>query len=313
MIVLFVFLAILIIYVIFVLGPAVTMYAKVFTKKDGSFSDKRDIKKTYFAPYEGTIRSGYDFFEGMSKERIEVRAFDEAPLSADYYDNGSDRMMIFMHGYNGSPLSNFAAIARYFYERGVNVLLVYERAHGVSGGKASSLGILEANDVITFTKWAEEKKGITDVFLYGISMGSSSIMYASDRLNDFSKVKGMILDCGFSSPYGQLRKDCVMRHLPYGMLLPIISLLAKALLKIDIHDTVGEHLKKTSVPAFFVHGCLDETVSITDSERNFELTASEKDFYRVENGHHACAWFEGEEKVKKAIMDFVEKFKAKED
>ena len=85
------------------------------------------------------------------KKDLEIKSFDNLKLIAEYYDFGYDKTVIIMPG------RRECLIYSYFYampyqEVGVNVLVIDQRAHGLSEGKYSTCGILEAKDVIEARK-----------------------------------------------------------------------------------------------------------------------------------------------------------------
>ena len=78
---------------------------------------------------------------------MSITSFDGLKLIAEYYDFGFDKTAIIMPG------RRECLIYSYFYafpykDAGVNVLVIDQRAHGLSEGKYSTCGIFEAKDVI---------------------------------------------------------------------------------------------------------------------------------------------------------------------
>ena len=80
------------------------------------------------------------------------------------------------------------------------------------------------------------------VLLYGVSMGCATAALASDRL-DAAVVKGMVLDCGYTSVYGQLVREMQRRHLPVCLIGPLLSGWARRFLGIDIKRSTTERSK----------------------------------------------------------------------
>lgn len=122
---------------------------------------------------------------------------------------------------------------------------------------------------------------------------------------DADKVRALVLDCGFKSPYSQMKRDMEMRHLPVFLLMPIIMLLSKRVLKVDIKNEVGSSLGKCKIPALFLHGTADRTVPLSEGRENFESCASEKDMIVVEDADHTMSFHVGGEKVQTAVADFI--------
>ena len=134
---------------------------------------------------------------------------DGTSLRTLFFDAGSDKTAVFLHGYHAPPLNNFAVQAAILYREGLNVVFFFQRAHGGSEG-TTTMGCKEQQDLLDFLPVLTQKNATKAVLLYGMSMGCATVAYASDRL-DPDLVKAMILDCGFTSPYDALTEE-MRRH-----------------------------------------------------------------------------------------------------
>lgn len=222
------------------------------------------------------------------REQVFVYAADGVKLAGTYYDCGTEHTAILVHGYNAIPQTALCFQATDLFEQGFNVLMINQRGHGASGGRFTGLGLLECDDLFEWMKLAREKQPKARFLLYGSSMGCASVAYAADRY-DPDSVMGMVLDCGFSSIYGQLSDDALRRRLPAPLILPYLRLLAGKLLHIEIKENVKTHLAMTKVPALFIHGGSDKTVDANNGYSNFHACASAKTaVFPDECGHCAC-------------------------
>jgi pimeloyl-ACP methyl ester carboxylesterase len=228
-------------------------------------------------------------------------------MYGDYLDNQSDKTVIFVHGYRGNPISNFCLQARHLYDLGYNMLFICQRAHGESGGKRNGLGIIEQYDILKWIEYEEAKPGIEKIMLYGSSMGSSAIAYSSDKIKS-EKVKGMVIDCAFSSVGDQLYYDSRKRMIPPILVIPIIRLLARVELKEDIYKQCGDSLKKTKVPALFIHATGDTTVPYEYGLKNYNACALPKELITVEGSQHIVEYAAGGEQTKQGLINFSAKY-----
>lgn len=297
-------LAILALYVVFVAAPTLVVCLSVFCKKQGIPLTERDLSATYYAPYVPRLRQEADWFESLPCRRVTACAFDGATLEADYYAAGSSKLVICMHGYGSTPLNAYSVMGHFLMDRGYDLLFVYQRGHGISGGKRSTMGILEQEDVLSWANWACGRPELDTVILAGQSMGCAAVSYASDRLQN-PKIKGMILDCGFLSPYSQMRRTCLERHLPPKLMMSHVRFFAKHLLGIDITHTVTDSLRRTSIPALFMHGAEDRAVPLTEVQETFDACASPKQLYVAPSGRHACAFLMGGAEAEAAVATFL--------
>lgn len=309
MIAVYIIAAVLVLYIIFIIGPAVISFKKIFAQKSAEPLKGRDISKTYFAPFEKMMRdAGKRVEENYKLERVGIKAYDGVDLYADYIDRGSDKTVAMFHGYGASPIVNFGVHTEYFVERGYNVLLVFQRAHGVSGGKNCTLGVCEWHDVLSWVQYLDGQSA-KNVVLYGISMGTSTIEYAAPYIKS-EKIKALILDCGYTSPYMQIYRDCQRRRLPGKLLLPVINLMFKCKFKEDLRLNTAEAMKNNKIPALFLHGKADETVPYGDSQIIFDACASEKKLLLPEGLHHTLSFSTGSDELRAEIFDYIESFMA---
>lgn len=300
-------LAVFLLYFFLVLAPAYCSYRCVFgLKKPVSFLD-RDLSRSRFAPYADRILDDFAFFNEQTPERITLYADDGVLLIGEYYTQtpNNDRVIVCVHGYNSTPLNNFASMARFFMEDGYDVLLVHQRAHGVSGGRHATMGLCEQYDLLVFCRWLCNRPLVRSIILAGVSMGCATVGYASDKLND-SKIRGMILDCGFTTPLQQMKEDCRHRYFPLAPLLSHVCFFTRHFLHINVRQPVWASLEKTTIPAFFLHGKTDEAIPYVESELNYQHCASEKQLYLLDDACHAGTFLAGGEPLQQALHAFAD-------
>ncbi len=295
-------------YLFFALFPSLTIFLYIFGRKKQNGLEA--VTGSYLEPYSDEIYDASRYFDALEHEKITVTARDGATLYAGYYPAGTGRTAILVHGYRAAPMLNFAIQARDLHKAGFGILFVTQRAHGKSGGKHCGLGLFEQYDLeewITLMLGRGEK----ELLLYGISMGCSTIAYASERLKD-PRIKGMVLDCGFDSPYEQLKSDGKAHHSPWWIMLPHFVLFAKLVLKTDIHRSVKSSLKNSVVPAFFLHGDADRTVNYRCTEENAKVCASTESVLIVPGAEHTMAYYAGESCARERLGVFLAEHFGKE-
>ena len=214
-------------YIGFIVVPAVLLYRFVFGRKPCStpLNERGTLEGTRFAPYSDALLPAERYVMALPHESVSITARDGVILCGSYYNQNSSRTMIFAHGYAGAPVSNFCAQAERFYKLGWNLLFITERAHGDSGGSHLGLGVLEQYDLLGWIDFEAAKSSVEDIVLYGSSMGSAAVGYASDKITN-PKVRVLVVDCAFVSPFRQLSCDGRTRRLPTFLLLPVMRVIA---------------------------------------------------------------------------------------
>ena len=293
-------------YIVFIFAPSVVAYCSVFSRKTTTPLRQRK-SLSYYEPFIDKIEASASYLSGLEKRAVTLRSFDGVRLYGELYDGSLSKTAICFHGYASGAAYNFAVQGEFLHRKGFNVLLVHQRAHDKSGGKNTCFGLVEQYDLLGWIDKAREITGNTRILLYGISMGCATVGYASDKL-DSSVVRGMILDCGFTSPYDQLKRDHIIRRVPWRLMLPIECALAKINLRIDLKQPVAASLKNTAVPAFFIHGEDDTTVPAAQGRINFEACSSEKRCAFIKGGAHTVSFIAGGERLQGEISEFLGKY-----
>ena len=117
---------------------------------------------------------------------------------------GSSKTVILAHGYGKNRLEfeeQTLDIIKGFVTRGFNVLAFDLRNSGKSGGKLTTMGFYEKNDLLGAVNYVKSL-GSKQIVLMGFSTGASASIMAAAESKDISAV---IAD----SPYSELRKYLV--------------------------------------------------------------------------------------------------------
>ena len=292
-------------YAIFVFAPAIVAVCTIFRAKPGDPLERLIAPGMQFHRYADRMLESRSRLETLKKERVSISAQDGATLSGDYYDLGSSKTAIFVHGYRTDPEVNFAVQADVFARRGYNLLIIRQRGHGDGSRARCGLGLFERYDVAAWNEWALGREGVAETVIYGVSMGAAAVGFAACDL-DPAKTRTLVLDCGFRSPYEQIRLDCKRRNVPGFLIMPPIRLLAKLFLRIDIKKRTDGALKQTTIPCFFLHGTADQTVPYETGRKVFEACGARKAFFSAEGAGHAEAFVSDPDRAEAALFAFLE-------
>ena len=145
------------------------------------------------------------------------------------------------------------------------------------------------------------------LYLMGVSMGATSVLLAS--CFEFpANVRGIIADCGFTSP------DAILRHvarqrfprLPAGAALAPMRVLAPVLAGYRLAgcSTVAA-LRAANYPVLFIHGEADTFVPCRMSEEGYLACRTEKSLLRIPGARHAQSALIAPERVLPAVAGFL--------
>lgn len=268
------------------------IFYMVFRRNRHSEIEERSapVGKEY-EPFEEKILKGIDFILQHSYEEVYVTSFDGLKLYGRYFHTADGApLMIFMHGYHGRAYRDGNGAFILSKRRGYNVLMVDQRAHGRSEGKVITFGVKERYDCLQWIYFARERFGEnTPIVLAGISMGAATVMMTAGlKLPD--NVKGIIADCGYTSPKEIIATVIKRRKLSVKLLYPLVCLSAKVYGKVDIEEvSCVDAMKQSKAPMLFIHGDGDTFVPHRMSQACYEACITEKDILIVKDAAHGLS------------------------
>lgn len=180
-----------------------------------------DINKAYAMVPE--TDSWYDTISTVHKslkeihkkphEIIEIISKDNKRLTAIYYPNNSNKTVICVHGYTSHAEREWAFPGLFYLSLGYNVLIPYQRAHGLSEGEYISFGALEHIDVIDWANKINQINPNGKILIHGLSMGGGIVLDLSNK--EIDNVKCLIADApsvSIESFFKNVSKDVFKKH-----------------------------------------------------------------------------------------------------
>ena len=242
--------------------------------------DKDDNKRPYYEYW----------LDSVNMRTVSIVSHDGLKLFGHYITiPDAKRNVLMMHGWRG-VWKDCVGLARELVKEKCNVLIIEERAQGNSEGRFMGFGVKESVDCRTWYRFLHRENPLP-IYLMGESMGAATVMMAAGRGLP-SYIKGIIADCGFTTPYEIVRKVVLGRE---GGTEGLVNLLERRCVKKAGYSLKGasatESMKKCPVPVFFAHGTADSFVPHRMSITNYRASASRKTLYLVDGAEH-CGCFE---------------------
>lgn len=147
-------------------------------------------------------RAGLAAIRERPHEDVFTPGLDGARLHARLYRvSNAHATVILCHGYHSGAEHDFGAQFPALYASGgCNLLLIDERAHGLSEGKCLTFGQLERYDIAQWVHWVREHSRVQrPIALYGVSMGAASVLLAAQLPELRGELACVVADCGYSS------------------------------------------------------------------------------------------------------------------
>ncbi len=254
------------------------------------------------------ITEGKNNVDSLPHEEHSIVSFDGLRLVGHLYraECESSKYMICMHGYRSTP-DDFMCAMGFFLSEGYNILAVEQRAHGNSEGKWITFGVKERYDALSWCNYLIKSYGENiKIILDGLSMGATTVLMASG-LDLPENVKGIIADCGFSSPWDIIthvaKHDMHIPKFPllYFMIPTVRLLCGFGLKEVSTVDAV----KKSKLPILYVHGVADDFVPHEMSVRAYNARPENSRLVSVENAAHGLSYVVDEERCKKELHYFL--------
>lgn len=268
-----------------------------------------DIGGGIYATFKDQLLAGKVWFESRNPEQVTIHAHDGIKLAARTVEVPDARaVVILVHGFHGSGMSDMGCVLEYYGSLGFNIVLIDQRATGMSEGKYVTFGARESRDVADWARYAAKRWGDLPILLDGISLGAATVLMATAHGLPES-VKGIIADCGYTTPRAIMAHVLKRNyHLPKFPIMNIAELLTKHIARFSIDTSATEAMAKCNIPVFFAHGLDDDFVPYRMTEENYAACASEKHLLLVEGAAHGTSWHVANERYKREINAFFDKY-----
>lgn len=250
------------------------------------------IDSDQYTPQKENMIRWIDELNRIPFEQVYITSHDGLQLAARYYHVADGAPLdIAVHGYRGTALRDFCGGTPFCLRCGHNVLLIDQRAHGLSEGKTITFGIKERYDCLSWIRYALERFGPdTQILLYGISMGATTALMTAGLPELPAAVKGVVADCPYSSPKAIIRKVCGDMGFPQRLAWPFVVLAARVFggFSPTEADAVSA-VKQAKVPVLLFHGEEDRFVPCHMSREIEEACAAPVTRVTVPTaGHGLC-------------------------
>ncbi len=279
-------------------------------RKELPWLDEEAMMKTSYGKYYEYIVIGDRFLKEKSARELRIKSYDGLNLYAHWIPAENPKGTILLaHGYRSCKLVDFSLALDMYHKMGMNILLPDQRAHGKSEGKFITFGVKECRDMESWIAYHNETFGKIPMILSGLSMGASTMLYLADK-NLPDNVKGLIADCGFTSPKEIIRNVFhSVIHLPAGPTLWAADLLARIFAGFSLSEKdTRKVLQNSKIPVFLVHGMEDGFVPCKMTEQSFDACTGEKELFLVEGADHGVSFLVAQELYVEKVTAFLLKY-----
>lgn len=236
-----------------------------------------------------------------SKDGIKLHGYEIRNIDSNIW-------CIVVHGYVSKALE-MGEYSQKFFEMNCNILAIDLRGAGKSENNYIGMGWKDRLDVIKWIEYINKKYNESEIILFGVSMGATTVMLATgEELPE--NVKCAIEDCGYSSVEDefsyQLKKMFNVNTFP---LLNIASLVTKVKAGYFFEEvSVTEQLRKSKTPTLFIHGESDTFVPYYMLDLNYNMANCEKERLTIKGAEHIKSSKVNPELYWNTIKEFSNKY-----
>ena len=289
-------------------GESIYFYRRTMKREKARTDRTMKMAGTDWSQYSDFIAGCREKLLSEPYEDIYVKSKDGLKLHATYFPQGEEKKAVLcFHGYTGEGMKDNLAISNYYLKKGYSLLLVDARAHGASEGTYIGFGCLDRYDALCWLDWIIGQCGENvEILMHGTSMGGATVLMASGLALP-SQVKGIVSDCGFTSPKEVFTHVLhSMYHLSAFPAIPAADLINKRLAGYGMDESnAAREVRKATVPILLIHGDADTFVPVSMCQEIYENIASPKQKLIVKGATHAESYYKDKVGYEKALDQFI--------
>lgn len=262
------------------------------------------------AVWQRMAKDGREWLARQETEELEVQSEDGFLLHGLLLPHVNPRATVLLFsGWRSSWEMDFTCILPFLHAQRLQCILVDERAQGDSEGRYITFGVRERLDVPVWVDYAARRFGKDHpLLLQGLSMGATVVLMASAVHFD-ANVRGIVADCGFTSPYEIFSKVFRDRtHLPPHFAVWLLDKYTRLFADFGLEEySTVTALRKTEYPILLLHGTADGFVPCEMTRRNYDACRSEKTMLLIEGATHGMSYLVARERIETAYIEFLNK------
>ncbi len=256
-----------------------------------------------------TLNATAEWLRTAACRKLSVISQDGYTLIAEEFftEEDSHKWALVLHGYTGWKEEMYP-FAYWYHEQGYHVIVPDLRCQGESEGDFIGMGWTDHFDCMLWIDYILSQDADAQIILHGQSMGAATALIMAGDENLPENITAVISDCAYTDAYsmfGEKIEDWF--SLPAFPLVDTACLVLRLRGGYDLKDASAlEAVEKSNVPILFIHGDMDDMISVQMSEALYDAACCRKELLIVEGAGHAQAHEKDPEAYFGAIKAFLE-------
>ena len=276
-------------------------------RKEHPWLDEASLKETAYGKYYDHIMEANRFLHANKAQDIYMTSYDGLRLHGLWIPADDAKATVLLaHGYRSTPLVDFGLAYEFYHRIGMNILVPDQRSHGKSQGKFITFGVKESRDFQDWIVYHNKHFGMHPLILSGMSMGASTVLFLADKILP-ENVRGIIADCGFTSPKEILASVYThVTRLPAGISLWATEWFARIFAGFSLTEAdTRKTLASSRYPVLMFHGGADGFVPCQMSRQGYDACCSAKELVVIDKADHGVSFLVEPDRYGEALIRFL--------
>lgn len=295
-------------FAVLLIAGLIVFFAASVEGKPAPLENPQELKKFVGETRAIMALETVEWLKAHPCKELSMESFDGVKLRGRWIPVKDARgTILVLHGWHGSPETDFCQRLQLYHDLGFNLLLAHQRGQNGSGGRFMTFGVKESVDAAWWVEFHNENLSQCPVVLSGVSMGAATAMMTMGQ--DLpANVVGVIADCGFTSPWEILCAVGRSYHICPFPLLNIATIWFRLLGGYDPKKySAIVCMKKSKLPILLIHGKKDHFVPCSMSEAVYGAYEGDKTLVLVENAGHTMSYATDTPRCRQEVEHFLDR------
>lgn len=203
-------------------------------------------------------------------------------------------------------------IAEMFLEKGWNVVLYDQRAHGQNTAKTVTFGYLESQDLQEVIDFTYEKSNGATIGALGQSMGAATIAYYSGTKHANQYLDFAVVDSAFTGMYDEIywQISKLNELFPSTTLTNLGNAFCKLIYGYRFSDiNISKQMRSNNIPTLIMHSKQDSKCPFYMGEELYNsISHSDKRFIVFNSSEHLFSFWDETERYQRSVFSFIKEF-----